>query len=250
MATPRRPWTRDELLVALGMYLRLPFGQLNQRNAEVIRVAGLLSRTPSALAMKLGNFASLDDSIARAGLEHAARADRELWDELQSDWPATADAIARANARLGDASSVDDDLPQPTAVGEDVIAETKVRRGQALFRASVLSAYQGRCCVTGLDNPRLLNASHILPWRDDPANRLNPRNGLCLSALHDRAFDRGLITFDQELRLVLSSQIQSSDNPFFRASFSDYVGERIAVPEKFAPRLDFIAYHREHIFLG
>lgn len=249
MATERRPWTRDELLIALGLYLRLPFGQLHRRNPEIVRHSALLGRSPSALAMKLTNIASLDDSLERSGLRNASKADREIWAELQADWSATADAIAEANQAIG-ATTSNDDESQLLGKGEDVIAETKVRRGQTLFRAAVMSAYQHRCCITGLADPRLLNASHIVPWRDDVANRLNPRNGLCLSALHDRAFDRGFITFDADLRLVLSHQIDTIDNPFVRASFSNYAGHRITQPEKFAPRPDLIEYHREHIFLG
>ena len=209
MASERRPWKRQELLVALGLYLRLPFGQLHKGNPEIIKHAALLDRTPSALAMKLTNLASLDDSLERSGLRNASRADHDLWVELQADWPATADAIAKANQAIG-ATPPTDEESQPAGKGEDVVAQIKVRRGQALFRATVLSAYQSRCCITGLADVRLLNASHIVPWRDDPANRLNPRNGLCLSTLHDRAFDRGLIAFDADLRLLLSKELASS----------------------------------------
>ena len=199
--------------------------------------------------MKMGNLASLDDSLERSGLRNASRSDRDLWAELRADWSATADAIAEANQSVG-ATLPTDDENKPVAIGEDVVAATKVRRGQALFRATVLSAYQERCCITGLADARLLNASHIVPWRDDPSNRLNPRNGLCLSALHDRAFDRGLITFDANLRLVLSEQLASSPTRFTRRAFGAHAGQQIELPEKFAPDLDLIQHHREHIFVG
>ena len=202
--------------------------------------------------MKMGNLASLDDSLERSGLRNASRADRDLWAELRADWSATADAIAEANQSVG-ATLPTDDENKPVAIDEDVVAATKVRRGtpfQALFRATVLSAYQERCCITGLADARLLNASHIVPWRDDPSNRLNPRNGLCLSALHDRAFDRGLITFDANLRLVLSEQLASSPTRFTRRAFGAHAGQQIELPEKFAPDLDLIQHHREHIFVG
>ncbi len=248
MAGERRPWARDELLVALGLYLRVPFGQISQRNPQIIRYAKSLNRSPAALSMKMGNLASLDDSLDRSGLSNASRADRELWQELQADWSETADAIAEANEAIGTVAP-NDDGPVSAGTGEDVVVEAKVRRGQSLFRAAVLSAYQNRCCVTGLADPRLLNASHIVPWRDDPGNRLNPRNGLCLSALHDRAFDRGLITFDADLRLVVSLQIQFLENPFAQVSLARYAGTSIKQPEKFAPDPDLLAHHRDHIFL-
>lgn len=250
MATTRRPWTREELLVALGLYLRVPFGQISQRHPEIIRHAELLNRSPAALSMKMGNLASLDDSLDRSGLSNASRADRAVWAELQADWTATTDAIAEATALIGAESVGTEKLPQSSATGEDVVVESKARRGQELFRATVLSAYKNRCCITGLSDSRLLTASHIVPWRTNSDNRLNPRNGLCLNALHDRAFDRGLITFDDELRLVLSAQIESSGNPFVLASFADYEGNRMMQPEKFAPNLDFVRFHREQVFVG
>ena len=252
MAGERRPWTRDELLVALSLYLQLPFGRLHRGTPEIKHHAQLLERTPSALAMKLTNFASIDDSIDRAGLPNVAKADRDLWAEMNQDWPAIAEAIDAAKAQFGIATTDDteaDTLQKPTPVGEDIVATTKVRRGQALFRSAVLSAYRNRCCVTGLSDPRLLVASHIVPWRDDPANRLNPTNGLCLNALHDRAFDRGLITFDADLRLALSPQLVVQQAPFAQSAFTTHIGMRINPPDKFAPDPDLLAHHRDHIFL-
>ena len=252
MAGERRPWTRDELLVALSLYLQLPFGRLHRGTPEIKHHAQLLERTPSALAMKLTNFASIDDSIQRAGLRNVAKADRDLWAELKHDWPALAEDIDVAKAQFGIAKTDDtetDALHEPTPVGEDIVATTRVRRGQALFRSAVLSAYRNRCCITGLADPRLLVASHIVPWRDDPANRLNPTNGLCLSALHDRAFDRGLITFDPDLRLVLSPHLAVQDLAFAQSAFTTHAGMEIKRPDKFAPDPDLLAHHREHIFL-
>ncbi|MBX3387813.1 MAG: HNH endonuclease [Phycisphaeraceae bacterium] len=76
----------------------------------------------------------------------------------------------------------------------EVVMTVKQRRGQRFFRASVLAGHDGKCCITGITHPEMLRASHIVPWKDDAKLRLNPRNGLCLNALHDAAFDRGLFT--------------------------------------------------------
>ena len=171
---------------------------------------------------------------------------------MQHDWPAIAQAIDAAKAQFGIATTDDTagDAPQErTPVGEDIVATAKVRRGQALFRSAVLSAYRNRRCITGLSDPLLLVASHIGPWRDDPANRLNPTNGVCLSALHDRAFDRGLITFDADLRLVLSPQLAVQGVPFAQTAFTTHVGMRFQPPDRFAPDPDLLAQHRDHIFL-
>ena len=114
MAGERRPWTRDELLVALSLYLQLPFGRLHRGTPEIKHHAQLLERTPSALAMKLTNFASIDDSIQRAGLRNVAQADRDLRAGIKQDGPAIAEAINAARVRLGIPSA---DEPQVVALG-------------------------------------------------------------------------------------------------------------------------------------
>jgi predicted restriction endonuclease len=58
--------------------------------------------------------------------------------------------------------------------------------------------------MSGLSDSRLLIASHIVPWSSDKQIRLNPSNGLCLSAIHDRAFDKGLMTLSDDLKIVIS----------------------------------------------
>ncbi|EPX87825.1 HNH endonuclease [Rubellimicrobium thermophilum DSM 16684] len=72
------------------------------------------------------------------------------------------------------------------------------RIGQDIFRDRLMTYWQGRCPLTGISDPALLRASHIVPWKDcaSDADRLDVHNGLLLSALWDAAFDRGLVTFD------------------------------------------------------
>jgi predicted restriction endonuclease len=129
-------------------------------------------------------------------------------------------------------------------------ATVKVRRGQQFFRQSVLTAYDVRCCISGINVPDLLVASHIKPWGTFPDYRLNPRNGLCLSALHDAAFDGGLITLDERLNVVLSNRLRDFfPEPALEQNFVPYAGKPIRLPEKLAePDAEFLLYHRENIF--
>src|SRR6266700_2143968 len=87
------PWSRDEVIVACGLYFTLPFGRMHARNPRIAEVAGLLGRTPSSLAMKLTNLASLDpEHHARGvkGLAGHSRLDEEIWREFQDNWDAMA----------------------------------------------------------------------------------------------------------------------------------------------------------------
>lgn len=88
------------------------------------------------------------------------------------------------------------DLPRTTDAERLVVQ----RIGQDIFRSGLIDYWQGRCPLTGITDPALLRASHIVPWKDctSDAERLDVHNGLLLSALWDAAFDRGLVTFDNE----------------------------------------------------
>lgn len=259
----RKLWTRDELLVALNLYHKLTFGQLHARNPAIIALAEKLGRGANSVAMKLCNFASLDPALALRGikgLEGASKLDRAIWKEFHEDLE---DAVPASEEALRDLFGADETsdlevLPKegvrvrkrlPSGPTE-VSGNAKFRRGQEYFRDAVLNNFGGRCGVTQLPVRGLLIASHILPWGMYPTERLNVRNGICLSRLHDAAFDRGLISFDDELRLVLSprlkrdlAQCSVADN------FGKYAGKPLRLPPDAAlPELAFLAEHRVRIF--
>lgn len=257
-------WTREHLLIALNLYRKLPFGSFDHKNPIIIEVAAKMRpRTPDSLAMKLSNFASLDP-VQRArgikGLEGASKQDKLLWNEFQGNLPTLGpeseqllhdlftkdeteevDFLQRDKVRLIKPSG-------PTETSTTV----KVRRGQQFFRQSILTSYDVRCCITGIQVPRLLRASHIKPWGPFPEHRLDPRNGLCLSAIHDAAFDAGLITLDEKLRVILSKRLRSFfPQPTLEHNFLLFDCQPIRLPEKLAePDPEFIRYHREVIFKG
>lgn len=247
-------WTRQQLLVAFALYCRLPFGRLHYRNPEIVRFAIAIGRSPSALAMKLTNIASLDPAITstgRSGLRGASANDRAMWEEMQSDWEGFAVESRRAVSETMDAAEPDDEVLEESAadrVGEDRTTQTTTRIGQSFFRTTVLSAYNGRCCITGLSLPTLLRAGHIIPWHVDKSNRVNPRNGLLLSVLHERAFDAGLITINDDMTVRVSCRQAVDNDDFYTTSISRYDQQPIYLPEKFGPDQKFLAYHRENIF--
>ena len=141
-----------------------------------------------------------------------------------------------------------------TKEGEDVETKAKHRKGQDYFRRMILSIYGGRCALTGIDIPQVLLASHIIPWGDKShkGDRLNPSNGICLSALYDKAFDKGLITFSpDDYKVLFSSALKEKENmEYYSKHFACIDGRRLTLPSEFKPNKDFLAYHRDHVFMG
>ena len=118
------------------------------------------------------------------------------------------------------------------------------RVNQSFFRAMILASYNFSCCITGIKNTDLLVASHISPWSDDVANRLNPRNGVCLNALHDRAFDKYLITISPDFKIQLSKKIKAeSKNKMVQENFLQFDQQEIKLPQKFLPDEKFLLRH-------
>ncbi|MDZ7815533.1 MAG: HNH endonuclease [Planctomycetota bacterium] len=232
-----RKWTREELLVALWLYCRTDFGKLHSRNSDIIQIASKLDRTPGAIAMKACNFASLDPSIERKGLGNVSSTDKQLWEQFRAD--STMIAL--------EAESSFNKLVAPETERETISKERLVQR---FFRKAVLESYENRCAVTGMRKPELLNAGHIIPWRVSKERRADPTNGIALNALHDRAFDRGLITFDEGLRLVLSPLLGNLAPVEVRKHFfSRFEGREIMKPERFHPDTSALEYHRKNVFL-
>jgi len=268
----RKSWTRDELIIAMNLYCKLSFGQFHHKTPIIIEVAAKLGRTPSSLAMKLSNFASLDpvhQARGIRGLSGASKADREIWEEFAANWEQLGtESEERFQELVGFEPSILNQAlikqksktskPPSTKYPPDRGIEsteaqviTKIRIGQNFFRQMVLSSYSNRCCITGNPISELLIASHIIPWREQSEHRLNPHNGLCLARTHDAAFDQGLITFDENYNLVLSRCLQEFlPEETLETNFVSYAGSQLRLPEKFHPEPDFLRFHREEVFLG
>lgn len=255
----RRDWTHEELTLAMNLYCQLPFGRLHKGNSEIIALATVIGRTPSSVAMKLCNLASLDPAHQQRGvkgLSSVSKGDREIWQEFHSDWERLSVESESLRERLGitfaPAAPESERRTSEGFIGNTEGSRTvKVRLAQRFFRTSVLASYQSRCCVTDIALPSLLIASHILPWSGFPAHRADPRNGLCLSRIHDAAFDQGLVTFDGEYRLILSRELRyATTNEVLRASFLAFEGRPMRLPEKFQPDPTFLEKHRAEVFRG
>lgn len=245
-------WTEEQTKRALYLYFQLPFGRIHRDNPEIIALAESLGRTPSSVAMKLANFASLDPQITgtgRKGLSGASALDRKVWQTIDGDWTKLVIDVgvydevelAPTNQRLREAGLFDYRGPPDGAT--TARAEIERRRGQDFFRRAVLANFDDTCCVTGIADPRVLVASHISPWNSDISNRHNPRNGLSLSATFDKAFDKHLMTVTPDLTVRLSSQLLKHRDATTREYFTPYEGRKLKPPTHLMPDAGFLSDH-------
>jgi putative restriction endonuclease len=255
MKAGQRLWTKDELILAINLYCKLPFGKLHSHNPEIIKLARLVDRSANSVALKLVNFASLDPSLQARGIKgvsNVSKLDREVWNEFYQNWnrlPFESEILLakKSGTSIERMSEIDEnELPRE---GKERDRYVKTRVNQAFFRKSILASYNYTCCITGLQERQLLIAAHIRPWGEDEENRLNPRNGLTINALHDKAFENGLITITEDYRIKISSILKrQQENAFVVASFIKYDDREIILPTRFLPDPAFLKYHHHERF--
>lgn len=257
---PTGRWTREQLVLTFALYCQTPFGRMHQHNPDIVALANAIGRTPSAVAMKMSNFASLDPAEQASGirgLSGAAELDRAIFAEFSTRQDHLVEACEQASQQFDGAAAVLDqsptaielDDPIPFAGPTEVQRTVMVRRAQRAFRRAVMASYDTRCAICEISLGELLIASHIIPWTADEDRRADPTNGLSLCALHDRAFDRGLITADESHRVLVSRRaIMDEAPPLHRVGLIDIAGHPLRLPARFHPDPVALAYHRSNVF--
>lgn len=251
----RKPWSRDDSIVAFNLYCKIPFSKIHYKHPEIIALASLLGRTPSSIALKLVNFASLDPALRKrniSGMKHVSKRDEEIWDEFYGNPEALAYESEVLLARFKKEpveKSAQINLEDLPTEGKERDALIKARVNQSIFRSIILTSYENKCCITGLSIPELLVASHIIPWLVDEKKRMSPQNGICLNMLHDKAFDKGLITITPEYVIKVSPYLRRlRDNTVLETFFIPFENKPIRLPQRFFPEKTFLKYHNEKIF--
>lgn len=247
-------WTREQTIIALNLYCKIPFNKVSSNHPDIIRIAKIIGRSSNSVKMKIGNFGSFDPELKKkgiVGLRNTSKLDELVWNEFNNDWEnlsyESEILISKfTNQPLEKIAEIDiNDLP----IGKERETLIKARVNQNFFRSTVLSSYNSRCCITGLSIPELLVASHIIPWSVDKKNRLNPHNGLCLNSIYDRAFDCGLITITSNYKVKLSKYLYKFKKEVSVAElFLKYDNQSILLPDKFIPSMELLKYHNKNIF--
>ncbi len=239
-----KKWTEDELIFAINLYFKLPFGQQHSDNPKVRRLAEILDRTPGSVNMKLNQFAALDETLEQKGLTNYGKLDEKVWHKY---WQNEEEVATRSEYILEqieeqgrpESGQLELELEKlKENYGKEVRTDQKRRVGQRFFRRVVLANYEHSCCICRLAQPPLLEAAHIVNWSDtdDSSLRTNPRNGLAMCTLHHRAFDKQIISIHPEEKTVrLAPEIKSETTPGAKQMFHRFENKQIFIPEKLGP---------------
>ena len=243
-------WTREQTIVALSVYCKIPFNKATNNNPEIVKAAKLIGRTPVAVKMKVGNFGSFDPLLKAkgiVGLGNTSKLDELIWNEYCNDWEKLAYDSAQIIANLSNKTieeAIGFDVKELPKGGERERL-VKQRVNQSFFRDAVLSSYNNQCCITGLSCTNLLEACHIANWSDDVANRLNPSNGLCLNVLFHKAYDKYYIGVSPDYEVFISDKLIAECNmqSNLKSFFEQYHKTKIHLPDKFLPNRDMLFIH-------
>jgi hypothetical protein len=122
----------------------------------------------------------------------------------------------------------------------EILGTTKIRINQNVLREYVLQIYDNKCSLCNIDKKDLLVCSHIKPWSVDEKNRLNPSNAICFCVLHDKLFDRGYFSLDNNYRIIFGVKTDLSISSLFN-------GLSFRKPAKDMPSIEFLKYHLEEM---
>lgn len=239
-------WTKDETILALSVYCKIPFNKASNTNPEIVRIANLIGRTPASVKMKVGNFGSFDPELkARGivGLSNTSKLDDEVWYEYCNEWEKLAYDSELIIARLQNKTievSIGLDI-EMLPKGEERSRMVKQRINQDFFRDTVLASYNYKCCISGISNPQLIEACHIIGWSKDVINRTNPQNGLCLNQLFHKAYDSYLVGITPDLNIKISDELlTSTTDVVFQNYLVGLCDRKIIMPDKFFPQKEFL----------
>lgn len=255
-------WSEEEMVLALALYYQLPFGKLDQRTPEVKSLGNFIrnhindSRSDGAIAFRLTNYASCDPYIlnsGRQGMANGRKVCLPYWKKYEYNKEQLfidAEKIREKYLGTDDTFVGQVSIPLEQLKGLTKEAIVKIRINQSAFRNMILNNYDNQCAITGISEPQLLVASHIIPWAEDETQRLNPENGICLSSLYDKAFDRGLITIrPDDYTIVISRELQEyKHKEFYERHFGFIENKKITLPMEYIPSSACLQYHNDHIF--
>lgn len=243
----RVSWSREDILVAYALYCITPLNQIRPTNKLIRQVSENFPHSLSSLVMRMQNFASIDPDSKIKGLSRVAKTDKDIFYEFKHDW-GNLSALAEniTGLALFDADPINGAKPISSLTDKN-----KVSRERHFFRAAVFASYETTCCISGMQLPNMLVASHIKPYAKCRASseRTDPSNGLLLNTFYDKAFDFGLITVGTDYKVHVSPAVKCHEyNEFTQKWLIDLEDTAIIIPKRFQPDKQYLEYHNDIIF--
>lgn len=147
----------------------------------------------------------------------------------------------RKDEKIKEANDIDAYINTLQLKGEEKYAMIRTRVNQSVFRDNLISKY-GKCCICGIDNEKLLIASHIKPWSvSEPEEKLEADNGFLFCPNHDKLFDKGYISFNDDGSILISNKIDDENKRLLNISQEI----KITLNEN---NKKYLQYHRDNIF--
>ncbi len=249
-------WNREETILAFNLYFQTPYGRIHGGNEDIVELSKITGRSLGSVGRKMQNLASLDPvQKARGikGLSNHSKLDEEIFKEFSNNWEELSFDSQRIKAERKQ-TTVEREVEIQESKwlnrsGLDVIRSVKTRSGQTFFRNAVLNNFDWQCAISGIDVPELLRASHIVPWSKNIQARVDPSNGLCLSALYDAAFDKGFIGISLDYKILISNKLKKKKaKVYFHEHFGKLEGIGLRAPSKFFINKEFLEHHLDLIF--
>ena len=243
-------WSRNQTLAVFNLYLKLSSGKLEPDNHEVRELALMIGKYENSVAMRLNNFAYTDPYNKQnniVGLSTGADDVKFIWNEFFNNQEDIVFESEQAVANFRQ-KTVEENYPEIlfdtyNLKGEEKERLIKTRTNQGVFRKMILRTYKNQCAISGINLPELLVAGHIVPWAENEQDRLNPENGLCLSNLYDRAYEKGLICIDTDYKVLISKRLKEEvSKDFFQRFFGHFEYQSIQIPKTYQPKKEFLEY--------
>lgn len=267
-----KQWNVNETTLCLGLYYLYSSGTVSFEEG-IKSLGAILNRTRGSVGFKVGNLTNCDNP--EKGFSHGSKLDEAIFKKYSGnidilfldikkilsldEYKNCDSSILLSNNPYSSSDSFFDFQEEEIAYvageysssnyyADDKESIVRVREKQWAFRTSLLTNYDKTCCISGIKEPRLLVASHIIPWADNKSKRLDPANGLLLNTMLDRAFDQGMITFHPiDHHLIVSDRIKDKKTLEYLSSFE---GCTLTPPKHLSatPSKENLQYHNDVIF--
>lgn len=226
----------------LALPLRVQIEELLSAPASVVEFvdsAALALPSGAAGAVRCGSATALHQALHRIWMLRVHSPER-----MRERWRAEVETILARDIPRKSEQAVEAEAPYSAPLVTEALAHVRRRVGQDVFREALMAYWGSRCAVTGLAVPDLLRASHAKPWAVASASeRMDLYNGLLLAVQLDALFDRGLLTFDEQGRGIMSPRLSPQ-----AIQLLGLAGVELQLRWVREDHLPYLLYHRNRVF--